>query len=105
MATADPGVQVLQVRDDAGVGKQRLHLAQTVIATGKDQPRGHARPLNANAGSRFGSQRGNHGEVANACEEHGSEQAKVSRRSLRSTFQGAPILLEYISHKYILGLR
>jgi hypothetical protein len=40
----DAGVQVLQVRDDAGVGEQRPHLAQTVIATGKEQPRGHSRP-------------------------------------------------------------
>jgi hypothetical protein len=63
-------VQVLQVRDDVGVGEQGLHLAGALVATGKHQLRGHGRPLNADAGGRRGSECGSHGEAANSYQEH-----------------------------------
>ena len=58
-------MQVFQVRKDAGIGEQGLHLHNTLIATGKHQLRGHARTLNANAGRKRGSERGSRDEVAN----------------------------------------
>ena len=67
-------MQALQVRNHVGVGQQGLHLAHTAITTGKHELRGHARPLNPNAGRRRGSERGSPDEVANAYEEDGAEQ-------------------------------
>jgi hypothetical protein len=67
-------VQALQVRNHGGVGQQGLHLAHTVITTGKHELRGHARPLNQSSGRRPGSERGSRDELANANQEADGEQ-------------------------------